>query len=103
MFRDGQTNVHNEEQSGRPSVVRMILFKVKDDASQFQNLQVNFHKFHSSLRDYHILARLSQVLRKMGSENTHRCAKNGEYGFGFDFFRVIPQSWQWISQSHHNR
>jgi hypothetical protein len=53
MFKDGQTDVHNEERSGRPSVVSDDLVQsidkkfVKDDASQFQNFRVNFHKFHT--------------------------------------------------------
>jgi hypothetical protein len=32
------------------------------------------------------LDRLSQVLRKVGSENAHRCAQNTENRFDFDFF-----------------
>jgi hypothetical protein len=28
---------------------------------------------------------LSQVFRKVGSENAHRCAQNAENGFDFDF------------------
>jgi hypothetical protein len=49
---------------------------------------------HSSLRDCHSWVRLSQVLRKMGSENAHGCAKNAENGFCFDFFTAIPQRWR---------
>jgi hypothetical protein len=50
MFKDGWTNVHDEERSGRPSVVSDDIFKlltkkfVKDGASQFQNFRANFHK-----------------------------------------------------------
>jgi hypothetical protein len=40
---------------------------------------------HSSLRDYHSSARLSQASRKMGSENAHGCAQTAENDFGFDF------------------
>jgi hypothetical protein len=55
MFKDGRTNVHDEERSGRPSVVNEVLFKVLTDkfvkvgTSQFH---VSFHKFHalSSMR-----------------------------------------------------
>jgi hypothetical protein len=60
MFKDGRTNVHDEEWSGRPSVVSDDLVQsvdkkfVKDGASQFQNLHVNFHKFLALfLWDYH--------------------------------------------------
>jgi transposase len=51
MFKDGRTNVQDEERSGRPSVVSDDLFKmltkkfVKDGASQFQNFRVHLHKF----------------------------------------------------------
>jgi hypothetical protein len=43
MFKDGRTNVHDEERSGRPSVVSDVFVQsvektvVKDGASQFQN------------------------------------------------------------------
>jgi hypothetical protein len=52
MFKDGRTNVHDEEQGGRQSVVSDLVQSVdqksvKDDASQFQNFCVNFT--HSSL------------------------------------------------------
>jgi hypothetical protein len=55
----------------------MILFRVKDDASQFQNFRVNFDKFRAWFP-----ARLSQLskavttLRKMGSGNAGECAQN---------------------------
>jgi transposase len=55
MFKNGQTYVHNEERSGRPSVVNADLVKVstkkfmKDGASQFQTFRVNFHKFNERL------------------------------------------------------
>jgi hypothetical protein len=53
MFKDGRTNVHDEERSGRPSVVSDGLVQsvdknfVKDSTSQFQNFHVNFHTFHA--------------------------------------------------------
>jgi hypothetical protein len=53
MFKDGRINVHDEERSGRPSVVSNDLVQTVDQqickygASQFQNFHVNFHKFHS--------------------------------------------------------
>jgi hypothetical protein len=58
MFKDGRTNVHDEERSGRPSVCsewwscsmdRTKNFVATDGALQFQNLHVNFHKFHTLL------------------------------------------------------
>jgi hypothetical protein len=53
MFEDGWTDVHNEEQSGWPSVasdelVQVLTKKfVKDGALQFQNFHVNFPKFYA--------------------------------------------------------
>jgi hypothetical protein len=47
----GRTNVHDEEQSGRPSVVSDNFVQSVDQLnckrSQFQNFRVNFHKFHA--------------------------------------------------------
>jgi hypothetical protein len=48
---------------------------------------------HSSL-SHHSQARLSQVLRKMSSENAHGCTQKEDKSLGFDFFRVIPQKLQ---------
>jgi transposase len=62
MFKDGRTNVHDEERSGRPSVVSDDLVQtvakqfVKDGASQFQNFCVNFRTFHALFS-----TRLSQI------------------------------------------
>jgi hypothetical protein len=53
MFKDGRTNIHDEERSGQPSVVSDDLVRsvdnefVKDGASQFQNYCLNFHTFHA--------------------------------------------------------
>jgi hypothetical protein len=54
MFKDGQINVHDEEQSSRPSEVSDDLVQsvdkkrtVEDGTSQFQNFHGNFHKFHA--------------------------------------------------------
>jgi transposase len=53
MFEDGHTGIHDEERSGRPSVVSDDLVKAlpkkicEDSTSQFQNFHVNFHKFHA--------------------------------------------------------
>jgi hypothetical protein len=58
----------------------------------------NFRKFlwistnftHSPLRHYRIYSRLSQVLRKVGSENPHCCARNVENCFGiWRLFRAV--------------
>jgi hypothetical protein len=53
MFKDGQTNVHDEERSDRPSVVSEGLVQsvhqkfVKDCPSQFKEFRVNFTNFHA--------------------------------------------------------
>jgi hypothetical protein len=55
MFKDGQTNVHDEKQSGQPSAASASCSKccpkknVKDGASQLQNFCVNFHKCYTLL------------------------------------------------------
>jgi hypothetical protein len=70
-------NVHDEERSGRPSVVNDLVQSVdkkkftKDGVSQFQNFRVDFHKFHALFSTRLSQARLSQILRNMGSENVH--------------------------------
>jgi hypothetical protein len=61
IFKDGRTNVHDEERSDQPSIVSDEFFKVltknivKDGTSQFQNFRANIHKFHS------LFMRLSQL------------------------------------------
>jgi hypothetical protein len=71
-------NVHDEEQSGQPSVMN-------DDLVHSVNQKIcerRFHNFknfmwistnftHCSLQDYHSYDILSQVLCKMGSENSN--------------------------------
>jgi hypothetical protein len=85
MFKNGRTDVHGEEGSGRPPVVRVILFKmltkkfVKDGASKFQNFHVNFHKFHAlfstrlSLLGYAVCVRWVPKMLT-GVHNTQRMA-----------------------------
>jgi transposase len=94
MFKDGRRDVHDEER-GRPSVVSRDLVQSVDqkicERRRFTISELFFVNFHCSVREYHSYARLSQVLRKMGSENAHGCAQNAKNGFGFDIFRVVPQ------------
>jgi hypothetical protein len=65
MFKDGGTDIHDGQRSGRPSVlsddlVQMLTKKfAKDGASQFQNFHVNFHKFRSLFSTRLSQARLS--------------------------------------------
>jgi hypothetical protein len=45
MFKDGRTNVHDEERSGRPSAVSDDL--VQSERQHFTIFCVNFHKLHA--------------------------------------------------------
>jgi hypothetical protein len=93
MFKDVRTNVHDETRTGRPSVVSDDLVQSVDQKKKLWKTALhNFTAFlwiypnytHSSLRDYCSYARLSQVLRNIGSENAHGCAQNAENGFSFE-------------------
>jgi hypothetical protein len=76
----GRTNVHDEEQSGQPSVVSDDFFKVltkkyvKDGASQFQNFHVNFQKFHalfSMILSYLGLA----IIKSSAQDGFRKCSR----------------------------
>jgi hypothetical protein len=107
MFKDGQTNVQMKSKVCSEWWLCSRCWPkkfVKDGTSYFTPfvwISANFT--HCSLWDYYSQAMLSQPLCKMGPENAHRCAQKAENGFGFDFFRVTVQRWQWTSQSHHDR
>jgi transposase len=53
MFKDGRTNVHNEERNGRPSAVSDNFIQSFDQKNcerrhfTIQKFRVNFHKFHA--------------------------------------------------------
>jgi hypothetical protein len=64
MFNDARKSIQDEDRSGRPCVVREILKKVTDGASQVQNPPVNFRKYHALFSTRLSQSRLSQVLRK---------------------------------------
>jgi hypothetical protein len=55
MFKDGGTDVHDEEQSDRPSVVSDDLVQSVDQkCCERQHFHVTFHKFsHYSLQIHH--------------------------------------------------
>jgi hypothetical protein len=73
---------------------------VMDITSQFQNFCVSFHKCHTLFCMRLSQSRLSQVLCKLGFKSAHGCTQNMENDFVFDFFRVLPQRCQRISESH---
>jgi hypothetical protein len=87
MFKDGRTNVHDEEQSSRPSLVSDLVQSVNQSIcerwrftiSEFSCEFPETSRTVYSLRDYLCLARLSQVLLKMGSENAQRSSVGGGY------------------------
>jgi hypothetical protein len=82
MFKDGRTNIHDEERSGRPSVVSDDLvqsvdqkicgrrrFTISELSSEFpQILHTILYEIITVRLGYH------KVLRNIGSENTHGCA-----------------------------
>jgi hypothetical protein len=85
MFRDGQTNVCDIEQSGKPSAV-------SDDYVQNVDQKI-------CQRECFTISELSceflQISCKMDSENAHTCTQNAENCFFIDFsFREISQKWQ---------
>jgi hypothetical protein len=88
---DDQMFTMKSEEVGRPSVASDDLVQsveqkfVKNLASQFQNFPLNFHKLHTLFSMRLSQARLSQVSRKMDSENADGCAHDAENGFGFEF------------------
>jgi hypothetical protein len=89
MFKDGQTNVHDEEKSGLPSVVNDDLVQSVDQKVCERwcfTISTNFmrcslrgdHRFRARwvlwiLIGAHKTERRSQVSCKMGFVNTHRC------------------------------
>jgi hypothetical protein len=78
MFKDGRTNVHDEERSGRPSVVSDDLVQsnnkifVKDGVSQFQKFRVNFHKFPRTVLYEFITFRLGYY--KLPQDGFRKCS-----------------------------
>jgi hypothetical protein len=87
----GQTNVHDEEQSGHP-------FVVSDDLVQSVDQKI-CERWHFTILD------LSCEFPQMSCTTLYEiitvrlgyrkfCSQNAENGFSFDFIRVIPQSWQ---------
>jgi hypothetical protein len=107
MFKDERTNVRDEERSGQPSTVewscskcwpkclwKMALhnFRTLCDFPQISctvlyeiiTVRLGYHKFYTRW-----------VLKMvMGVHKTQRMDS------ALEFSRVIPQRWEWISQSH---
>jgi hypothetical protein len=99
-----QTNVHDEEWSGQPSVVSDDLVQSEGQHFKISELLCEFPKISRIFLYDIITARLGyhnfwarwvpEML--MGMHKTHRMAS----AF-VDFFRLIPPRWQWISQLRH--
>jgi hypothetical protein len=107
MFKDGRTNVHDEESSGRPSIVSDDLAQSDENICERRRFTVSeasceFPQISRAvLYEIITLAYAITSFTKMGSENAHGCVENAENDFGFDIFRAIPQIWRGIFQSHH--
>jgi hypothetical protein len=62
MFKDGQTNVHDEEGSSRPPVVSDVLvhtgcFKISECLSEFPQISCTvFYEIITAILGYHIFA-----------------------------------------------
>jgi hypothetical protein len=99
MFKDGLTNVRNEERSGWPSVVSDYLVQSVDQKIYERRrftlsaLSCEFPQISRTLLYEIITVRLGyyKLLLKICSENAHGCAQNAENGFGFDSSRAMPQ------------
>jgi hypothetical protein len=101
MFKDGRTNVHDEERGGPPSVVSNDLVQSVDQRIcerrrfKISEISCEFPQISRTVLYKIITVRLGyqQVLRNVGSENVHWGAQNAEIGFDFDIFRAIQQRW----------
>jgi hypothetical protein len=98
----GRTNVHDEERSGRPSVVSDDLVQsvyeksVKDGASKFQNFHVNFNKFHAWTVLHEIITvRLSyhNFCARWVPKMLTDAHKRQRIASALTFVIVIPQRW----------
>jgi hypothetical protein len=80
MFKDGQTNVHNEERSGHLSndLVRSVDQKLYERwCFTISELSCEFPHIYTVLYDITtIKLGYLQVLCKMGSKHAHGCAQN---------------------------
>jgi hypothetical protein len=108
MFKDGRTNVHDEEWSGRPCVVSDDLvqsvdqkiyerghFTISELSCEFPQIsRTVLYKIIAVTLDYHKFCARWVPKMLMGAHKTQRMAS------ALTFFRGIPQRWRWISQSH---
>lgn len=78
MLKDGQTNVHNEEQSGQPSVVSdKLVQRVDTSVSENQcftisELLLDFPQISCNTYEVATKTRLPQLLHSMGTEDAYR-------------------------------
>jgi hypothetical protein len=93
MFKDGGTDIHDEERSGRPFIVSDDLVQsvgqkiCERQCITISELSCEFPQIsHTVLYDITVRLGCHKFLHKMGSRNAHRFAQNTENGFGFDFF-----------------
>lgn len=82
MFKDGRTNVHDQERSGRPA-----------SASQFQNFSGELPQMSRIILYAIIKTRLGyHKSGQTGDENAHGWAQNARNGLRLDFLRPVPQN-----------
>jgi hypothetical protein len=107
VFKDGWTNVHNEERSGWSSVVSGELVQNVDqnicERQHFAILELSCEFPQISWSVLYEIITVGLGCHKFCAKwvpkmltGTHKT----ESGFGFDFFRVIQQRCWWISQLH---
>jgi hypothetical protein len=103
MFKDGQTNVHNEEQSGRPSVVSDDLvqsvnqkicegwcFTVSEIWCDFPQVSHTVvYKIITVRLGYHKFCSRWVPKLLMGAHKTRRMA----WALAFVFFRAVQERW----------
>jgi hypothetical protein len=102
VFKDGRTNVHDEDRSGRPSVVSEDLvqsvdqkicerrrFTISELSCAFTQIsRTLLYVIVTVMQGYHKFCARKVPKTLMGAQKTQRMAS------ALTFFRTIPQKWQ---------
>jgi hypothetical protein len=99
MFKDGQTNVHDEERSGQPSVVSNDLVQTIDQTI-YENQRCTISQLlcefpftvDCCLQNYHKL-RCHQFYARWVPKILAGAHKMQRVASALTFFRAIPQRW----------
>jgi hypothetical protein len=100
----GRTNVHNEEQSGWPSVMSDDFVQSVTQKFCERHLTISklvWHFMHCSVGDNHRLGCCKFCARRV-PKILRVCTTCKEW-LRIWLFKAMPQRWQWISQSHHGQ